>query len=61
MMDIYHAFCPKSVYLAPTRLNRFDHPWAVVMPSLTSVPSLNRMSGNGWSTRMIRQHSGSKR
>ena len=60
MMDMYHAFCPKSVHSAPTRLNFFDHPQTVVTLSLTLAVSLNRMSDNGWSTRTTRQHSGSK-
>ena len=60
MMDMYHAFCPKSVHSAPTRLNFFDHPQIVVTPSLTLAASLSHMSDNGWSTRTTRQHSGSK-
>jgi hypothetical protein len=33
---------------------------AVAMLSLMSVVSSNRTSGNGWSTRITRQHSGFK-
>ena len=48
MMDMYHAFCPKSVHSAPTRLNFSDHPQTVVTPSLTLAASLSRTSDNGW-------------
>jgi hypothetical protein len=60
MMDMYHAFCPKSVHSAPTRSNFFDHPKTVVTVSLTLAASLSHMSDNGWSTRTTRPHNGSK-
>ena len=60
MMDMYHAFCPKSDHSAPTRLKISDHPQTVVTLSLTLAASLSRTSDNGWSTRATKQHNGSK-
>jgi len=60
MMDMYNAFCPKSVHSALTRPNSFNHPRTAAMLSLTLPASLSHMSDNGWSTRITRHLSGYK-
>ena len=47
MMDMYHAFCPKSVHSVPTRSNFLNHSRIVVMRSLMLAVSLSHMSDNG--------------
>lgn len=60
MMEMYHAFCPEWVHFLPTQLNFPHRAQTAVMLSSMLAASLNRMSNNGWSTRITRRHSGSK-
>ena len=60
MMNIYSAFCPKSVCFSHPRLVWFDHPWTAAILSSTLAASSSHMSSNGWLTQMTRQDNGSK-